>query len=163
MTERGVRPDAALPLTLRRSVRKRPSPGSGSRSVVNEHYVPTRTGTRVRMVMLPNQLTTPQLVAAPSVPPHPAGPLYQNPHPRPSGLAVHPVHRNVALDALDQFSGDYPQGRFAHHLPGALVFGQCVVERDFFIRQPRLLTAPGPVAPPSQTGSNDARTLLIGG
>ncbi len=45
------------------------------------------------------------------------------------------------LDALDQLSRDHPQGRLAHHLPCALVVGECVIERDFLIRKPGFLAA----------------------
>jgi hypothetical protein len=36
---------------------------------------------------------------------------------------------------------DVAQSGFAHDLPRALVFGERVVERDFFIRKARLLAA----------------------
>src|SRR3984893_14548407 len=64
-----------------------------------------------------------------------------NPHPGAGWLPVHPVHRDVALDARYQLVRDDPQSGFAHDLPCALVLGERVIERNFFIREARFLAA----------------------
>ena len=67
--------------------------------------------------------------------------FHQHPHSGARRLAVHPIHRNAALDARHQFVRDNSQRGFAHDLPRALVFGKRVVKRDFFIRESCLLPA----------------------
>ena len=67
--------------------------------------------------------------------------LHQHPHPGARRLPVHPVDRDVALDARHKLVCNDPQRGFAHDLSRALVLGERVVERDFFVGEPRLLAA----------------------
>ena len=76
--------------------------------------------TKVQIFTLPIQPITPTPVATPSARPRLANPgdsriceaegrLSQHPHPGARRLAVHPVHRDVALDARHQLVRDDPQ------------------------------------------------------
>jgi hypothetical protein len=56
-------------------------------------------------------------------------------------ISMHPIDRHVALDHGHKLMGYYPQRWLAHDLPRAVVFGQCVLESDFFIAEARFLAA----------------------
>src|SRR5262249_48000430 len=115
----------------------------------------------------------------PKTPPPPPEPLYpslppvsriptpaqKTPHPKPpsgaSRLPVQPVLRDIAFDARHQLRRNDPQRRFTHHLPRALVLSERVVERDFFVRETRLLAAPAgrPDVPLRHSGLQEPRTV----
>jgi hypothetical protein len=59
----------------------------------------------------------------------------------PRASPMHPVDGDVGLNHLRQLMRDHSEGRFAHHIPCALVLGQSVVERDFLRTETRLLPA----------------------
>jgi len=90
--------------------------------------------------------------------------LHQNPHSGASRLPVQPVLRDIAFDARHQLRRNDPQRRFTHHLPRALVLSERVVERDFFVRETRLLAAPAgrPDVPLRHSGLQEPRTVNIG-
>ena len=52
-----------------------------------------------------------------------------------------PVHRGVALEAAQQLVRDDTELVVAHNLDRALVLGQGVIEGDFLLAEPFLLTA----------------------
>ena len=56
-------------------------------------------------------------------------------------VPVHPVDADIALDDMNEFVRDHPQGWLAQHISGTLVFGQSVVKGDFFLAQTGLLAA----------------------
>ena len=67
--------------------------------------------------------------------------LDQNSHSGTRRLSVLPVHGGVAFQAVQQFLGDDAKVVVPHHLDCALVLGQGVVEGDFLLAKPFLLTA----------------------
>ena len=67
-------------------------------------------------------------------------------------------------DFRHQLRRNDPQRRFIHHLPRALVLSERVVERDFLVRETRLLAAPAgrPDVPLRHSGLQESRTINIG-
>ena len=61
-------------------------------------------------------------------------------------------------DLRHQLRRNDPQRRFIHHLRRALVLSERVVERDFLVRETRLLAAP----PLRHSGLDEPRTTNIG-
>src|SRR5262249_12105411 len=88
----------------------------------------------------------------------------QKPHSGARRPPVQPVLRDIAFDARHQLRRNDPQRRFTHHLPRALVLSERVVERDFFVRETRLLAAPAgrPDVPLRHSGLQEPRTVNIG-
>ena len=57
------------------------------------------------------------------------------------GIPVHSIDADVALDDRNKLVRDHPQGRFSHHLTGALVLGECVAKRHLLVAEVRFLSA----------------------
>ena len=66
----------------------------------------------------------------------------QCPHSGPHLLEMLPVHRGVALEAVQQFMGDDAKVIVAHHFHRALVLCQGLVKGDCFLTESFLLAAP---------------------
>ena len=62
---------------------------------------------------------------------------------RAGAFAQRPVDRDALADLGDQFGRDHLQLVVAHHLHGAVVGGERVVERDFVVGQAEIVAALG--------------------
>ena len=67
--------------------------------------------------------------------------LHHHANPGPRALLDRPVDGHVLLDHLHQFVGDEGQLLVAHDLDRALIFGQGIVEGQFFFVQTQGLAA----------------------